>query len=496
MRVCPQCSLETEETVCPQDGATTFVVQSAVSTYDPGTIINERYRIDEVLGIGGFGAVYKCKQLNMDQVVAVKVLRSEHLTSVEHVKRFTREAQAASKLKHPNTISMFDFGTHVDGALYLAMEYLNGETLANRLELRTMLNHDEMVHIMVQICHSLTEAHEANLIHRDLKPENIMLMSVAGDTNFVKVLDFGIAKIETPTAPNEERLTEAGMIMGTPTYMSPEQARGEPLDARSDIYALGVLMYECLTGRVPFEGDQPMTVLVKHIKDPPPPPREVAPELKIPRAIEKVVLRCLEKVADHRPQLASELAEALLLAKDTPDAALQRKKPGQDGEAGDVYELLTESMPGASSEDVASGSAVETELVEALQTPRQPDHTRGAQPPPPPRNTATDRPAALWLGLIAFALVAVIAVIVALVETPTPSQSPATPTQPAPVNPPSEITPAPQADDDDRTRRARRTGRTEPRVDDRCGQPGLGPRPSATASERRKRRDLAQPTAR
>ena len=166
MRVCPRCASETELALCPRDGVATFAVQQGMQTYPAGTVIAERYRVERALGIGGFGAVYLCTQLAMEQRVAVKVLRSEHLSSVEHVKRFTREAQAVSRLKHPNTIHIFDFGVHQDGALYLAMEYLEGETLADRLDRNQRLPWRQLVHVAVQICHSLTEAHAVGLVHR------------------------------------------------------------------------------------------------------------------------------------------------------------------------------------------------------------------------------------------------------------------------------------------------------------------------------------------
>lgn len=324
MRVCPRCGTQTEAAACPDDGATTVPVTTAAATYPSGTVIDERYRIDSVLGIGGFGAVYKGTQLAMDQVVAIKVLKSEHIQSEEHVKRFAREAKAASKLRHPNTIRIFDFGSHTDHALYLAMEFLEGDTLAARLDHDQQMSAPQVGHIISQVCHSLTEAHEHGIIHRDLKPENIMLLSVPGVDDFVKVLDFGIAAKVAESNENDEKLTEMGMIMGTPTYMSPEQALGKPLDARSDVYALGVLMYEALTGKVPFEGDQPMNVLVRHINDPPVEPRKRAPEADIPKAMERLVLRCLEKDPRHRPQTTAELAAEIDKALNQPEGSLRR----------------------------------------------------------------------------------------------------------------------------------------------------------------------------
>ncbi len=316
MRVCPKCSQEMPDTVCPKDGARTVPVAApSQQTYPLGTLVADRYRIDAVLGIGGFGAVYRCTQLNMDQTVAVKVLRADHLSSVEHVKRFSGEAQAVSRLRHPNTIRVFDFGTHQDGALYLAMEYIEGETLGHRFDTKGALPWPQMVRILTQICHSLTEAHAAGLVHRDLKPENVMLLPVAGDPDFVKVLDFGIAKQQN--AAGASNLTETGMIMGTPTYMSPEQAKGEPIDGRSDVYALGVLAYEALVGRPPFLGDTPMTVLVKHIKDPPPVFIREGALREVPRELEQLVLQCLAKDPRQRPQTTGELAEKLVHIAET-----------------------------------------------------------------------------------------------------------------------------------------------------------------------------------
>lgn len=315
MRVCPRCATETDADVCPSDGSPTVAVNDEQKTYEIGTLIAGRYRVDAVIGIGGFGAVYRCTQLNMQQTVAVKVLRPEHLASVEHVKRFSREAQAVSRLKHPNTIHTFDFGTHTDGALYLAMEFLEGATLADRLDQTRSIYWETAVQIAVQICHSLTEAHAQGLVHRDLKPENIMLMPVAGDPNFVKVLDFGIAKAQKdPKSPNQSNLTESGMIMGTPTYMSPEQAKGDPIDGRSDIYALGVMLYEMLTGKPPFDDETAMKILVAHINQTPAAFHRAGTVDDVPVDVERVVLQCLEKDPARRPQTTVQLVDRLVTA--------------------------------------------------------------------------------------------------------------------------------------------------------------------------------------
>ncbi|MSP90277.1 MAG: serine/threonine protein kinase [Myxococcales bacterium] len=407
-RVCPRCSTETAEVVCPDDGVATIPVQSPTNvTYAAGTVIAERYRTDQVLGIGGFGAVYKCTQLNMNQTVAVKVLRSEHLSSVEHVKRFTREAQAASRLKHPNTIHIFDFGVHSDGALYLAMEFVEGETLGHRIDQHGVVHWEALVHIVGQVCHSLTEAHSAGLVHRDLKPENIMLLPVAGDPNFVKVLDFGIAKVQKDTGgPSEQSLTEAGMIMGTPSYMSPEQAKGERIDPRSDIYSLGVMMYEALTGKPPFVGESAMTVLVAHIKDPPRPmPRDGSLQ-HVPREIEAVVFACLEKEPERRPQTTIQLVDRL------QTAAKLAREAGQVTEVRSAVAGPTQLVPSAdwARERIPLGSDSGDRAV----------RERG-EPPPPVMQVPAPSRAPVWLGVGAVAVIGgVAAAVIALFEQSAP----------------------------------------------------------------------------
>ena len=408
MRVCPRCSTETLETVCPDDGAETIGVQeSGATTYPEGTLIAGRYRIDGVIGLGGFGAVYRCTQLNMNQVVAVKVLRNEHLSSVEHVKRFTREAQAVSKLKHPNTIHIFDFGAHTDGALFLAMEYLEGETLGQRLDTIGTMSWETLLHIMIQVCHSLTEAHNMPLVHRDLKPENIMLLPVAGDPNFVKLLDFGIAKIQKKsTTPSDPSLTESGMIMGTPTYMSPEQAKGDPIDGRSDLYSLGIMMYEALAGRPPFRGDSPMTVLVAHIKDPPEPMPRDGSIPHVPASVERVIFKCLEKDANLRPQTALALVELLTQARRTaaePGVTAVSRSP--------VESMTTVGMEGLS-----------TVAVLASQAPSGVREVARVTTPQPMRGGAVPSRAPLWVGLGAVAFVVAAAIGVALMaDKPAPA---------------------------------------------------------------------------
>ena len=420
MRICPRCANHTEATVCPDDGATTIPVNNAAATYAPGTVIADRYRLDAVIGIGGFGAVYRGVQLAMDQVVAVKVLKSEHIQSEEHVKRFAREAKAASKLRHANTIRLFDFGSHTDHALYLAMEFLEGQTLAALLDAEDRLPAARVIHIMTQICHSLTEAHEQGIIHRDLKPENIMLLPMAGKPDFVKVLDFGIAAKVAESGEGDEKLTEIGMIMGTPAYMSPEQALGKPLDARSDIYALGVLMYEGLCGTVPFEGDQPMNVLVRHINDPPVPPSKRVPGLTVPPALERLVLRCLEKESRLRPQSTAALAIELEKTLASPEGALRRGVA--DGAALD--------------HDAVARTAAVAGLTEAPQDGGQTGAIASVGPQRRPSAVASPTAPAgrspLWLGAAAAVLVAAMVSLVVVLTPSAPLDGAAAQPEPSP----------------------------------------------------------------
>ncbi len=272
-----------------------------------GTIIAGRYRVTKKLGQGGMGVVYKGRQEAVDRDVAIKVLLASLVDDESLVQRFHLEARAASKLTHPNTITIYDFGQHQD-ILYIAMEYLDGEPLSTPLKAGPMPP-PRVLHIMVQALRSLSEAHKKGIVHRDIKPDNIYLTEMGGVHDFVKVLDFGVAKLKT--GDNEKTLTKAGMIFGTPKYMSPEQARSQNLDGRSDLYALGVMMYHMLMGRVPFDADDHVTILLKHVTEPPPPFAQLRPDLHVPHEFEQVVMRAMAKDVKERYQSADEMLMAL-----------------------------------------------------------------------------------------------------------------------------------------------------------------------------------------
>jgi len=250
--------------------------------------------------------VYKGRQESLGRDVAIKVLLQELVEDESLVQRFHLEARAASRLSHPNTITIYDFGQHED-MLYIAMEYLHGQPLNTVLKQGPMPA-ARVVHIMMQALRSLSEAHKKGIVHRDIKPDNIYLTELGGVQDFVKVLDFGVAKLKSS---GEKTLTKAGMIFGPPKYMSPEQARSQDLDARSDVYALGVMMYQMLMGRVPFDADDHVSILLKHVTEPPPPFDKIRPELHVSKEFQDFVFRAMEKDVKNRYQSADEMLMAL-----------------------------------------------------------------------------------------------------------------------------------------------------------------------------------------
>ena len=270
-----------------------------------GQIIAERYRVQKLLGEGGMGAVYRAEHIHMRKIVALKVLHAEMTTVDEVVKRFEREAVAAGRIEHPNVAAATDFGRLDDGSFFLVLEYAAGKDL-RELVSAGALTPSRCVHIARQVAGALGAAHALTIVHRDLKPDNVMLIERDGDPDFVKVLDFGIAKVTLGDLKDQPALTRLGAVFGTPDYMSPEQALGQPVDHRSDLYALGILMFEMLTGHTPFEADDPTMTLAQQITAPPPPLPESVPE-----PLAKLVQSLLAKDVEGRPQSAAEVEQAL-----------------------------------------------------------------------------------------------------------------------------------------------------------------------------------------
>jgi len=280
------------------------------SKSDPliGLSIDGRYRIDSVIGRGGMGTVYRATRLLIGDEVAIKVLHTGHVTDSHAAERFRREARAAARLKHPNAVSIYDFGVSSGGLQYLVMDLVEGKSLREVNKEQGSLNISLITEITSQVCAALDEAHRQHIVHRDIKPDNIILNFTPAGLR-VKVLDFGIAKLRDDTASH---LTQTGSVMGTPHYMSPEQCLGEELDNRADIYSMGIVLYEMLCGRVPFNSPVSTAVVVQHVSQPPPSLRAINPNVSA--AIEAVVLHAIEKSRDARPATAGTLANELTRA--------------------------------------------------------------------------------------------------------------------------------------------------------------------------------------
>src|SRR5579864_3484820 len=265
-------------------------------------VLGERYKLQDPIGRGGMATIYRGRDLRMDRVVAVKVLREVYSTDPKFVTRFQREAKAQLALQHPNIVQVFDYG-QTDGNYYIVMELVEGTDLRRYLRSRGMLDIEKAIIIAHDVALGLGAAHRRGIVHRDVKPQNVLV----GRGGSIKLTDFGIASVYKDI--NAERLTTTGMTLGTVQYYAPEQAQGEIVSPAADVYALGIVMYEMLTGRTPFDGDTPVAVAMQHIQDPPTPPSQLNPN--IPPALEEIILRCLEKVPEMRFRDGSQLARAL-----------------------------------------------------------------------------------------------------------------------------------------------------------------------------------------
>src|SRR5919202_4356127 len=306
MKKCPKCGREFENanTLCPADGA----VLEKVGDQLLGKTLAGKYRIEELINEGGMGSVYRATHVLMDKVVAVKVLHPALAADDKIVARFSREAKAASRISHPHALSVTDFGEDEKGVVFLVMEYFKGETLKEVIHKDGPMPLERTVGIIRQVSGALEAAHKEGVVHRDLKSDNIMLLDIGGG-DWAKVLDFGIAKI-TEKVGQDPALTAPNLIIGTPQYMSPEQcSQAAEIDSRSDIYSLGVIIYEMLVGHVPFTGESPTAIMMKHLQEPPP---SVLEERKdVPAAVGRVVARALAKRPEDRYQTVSGLSDAL-----------------------------------------------------------------------------------------------------------------------------------------------------------------------------------------
>jgi len=308
-----------------------------------GSIVAERYQVDQLLGAGAMGRVYRARHVLMQKQVALKVLHRDTSENAEIVTRFEREAVAAGRINHPNVAGATDFGRLADGSFYLVLEYVQGQSLGALLDETAVLPVPRALGIATQILAALAAAHRADIVHRDLKPDNVMLLEAseppssvglagagpAGSSasltpDFVKVLDFGLAKLQR-TDPADTQLTMAGAIYGTPQYMSPEQAAGAEVDHRADLYAVGVILFEMLAGKPPFQAEQMMPLLIKHMTEEPP----ALPDA-VPRNVRRIVTRLLEKKPDLRFQSADEVLAALVEAAPAAAGTAPKSSPALD----------------------------------------------------------------------------------------------------------------------------------------------------------------------
>ncbi len=324
MLTCPVChrAFDDSKLTCPHDGA---VLNSST---DPRVGTNvDKYHIMGPISSGGMGTVYRAEHILIGRQVAMKILRPEFRAHEQLVRRFLVEARAASMIRHPNIVDVFDFGATPEGDSYCVMEYIEGKNLADLLDEEGVLPLYRTVNILVQVCRALAACHDQGIVHRDLKPENIMLISRTGrrqlvtipaeeDDDFrlekesyydhVKILDFGVAQVQKLTSSLDEQSREAGIVFGSPDYISPEQALGKPTDHRTDIYSLGVIFYEMLTGDIPFHGETAQEVMLHHVRTAPVPPSKRRTDIEIPREADELAMKALAKMPEHRIQSMSE----------------------------------------------------------------------------------------------------------------------------------------------------------------------------------------------
>jgi serine/threonine-protein kinase len=286
-----------------------------------GKEIAGRYRILTKLGEGGMGAVYRGEQISLRRAVAVKLLRSELSANPMLLRRFSAEAEAVAKLSHPNTVNVYDFGQDTDGSVFIAMELIEGRSLRSAIAKEGPFAPGRALHIAAQVAASLADAHAHNIVHRDLKPDNVMLQDRGRQRDVVRVLDFGIAKLRDDTRATQQAMTQAGDMLGTPQYMAPEQIKGETIDGRTDVYALGCMIYEMVTARLAFEAPTIMAMLSKHLIEAPVPPSQRRPDLGLPPALDQLVLAAMAKDPGQRPPTMEAFGEQIAqLAQTLPPA--------------------------------------------------------------------------------------------------------------------------------------------------------------------------------
>ncbi|HSS03130.1 MAG TPA: serine/threonine-protein kinase, partial [Kofleriaceae bacterium] len=321
---CGAASLSTEPTSSPSLGEVPVMI---------GREIAGRYRMLAKLGEGGMGAVFRAEQISLKRTVAVKLLRSEVLGNQLLLRRFSAEAEAVAKLNHPNTVNIYDFGQDSDGTLFIAMEFIEGRSLRSVIQAEAPLPPRRALQVALQVAASLSDAHAHAIVHRDLKPDNVMLQDRGRERDVARVLDFGIAKLRDDNRATQMQMTQQGDMLGTPQYMAPEQIRAEPIDGRTDVYALGCMLYEMVTGRLPYEATTVLALLSKHLIEQPVPPSQRRPELGLPPALDALILSAMAKDPRARPPTMDAYSEQIaallpMLPADPRGAAWPAGGPG------------------------------------------------------------------------------------------------------------------------------------------------------------------------
>ena len=355
MKTCPQCATSYDDTqaVCPVNNAQ--LIKIVTDGKDPmlGKVLAGRFLLVEKLGQGGMGTVYKAVHTQMGRICALKLLTPQTNDTESAVARFKREARMASRMNNPHAVTIYDFGESEDGLLYLAMEFIDGKPLTRLLAEEQGLGISRTVHITAQIAEALTAAHSLGIVHRDLKPDNIMVAQKAGAADYVKVLDFGIAKT---VADDSDNVTKTGFILGTPVYMSPEQITGEKLDGRSDVYSLAIIAYEMLSGRLPFKGDNVQAIMIKRVMDNPIMLRQA--NHSVSDSVEEVVMAGLARDREERIATAEAFASMLTAAQHAGTQVMSSPATNKIAEPGGKQTNPITAQRTAISETQAEGSAV------------------------------------------------------------------------------------------------------------------------------------------
>ncbi len=376
MKVCPKCGTEYLDTttLCPSDGIALEKTGDSLL----GKTLAGKYRIEERLSEGGMGTVYRGTHVLMDKTVAVKVLRPSLAADEKIVARFSREARAASRISHPHALSVTDFGEAEDGVVFLVMEYLSGKTLKEIVRQEGPMPLPRAVEILRQVGGALDTAHAEGVVHRDLKSDNIMLLSSSG-TDYAKVLDFGIAKIKERDGAYDPGLTAPDLVIGTPQYMSPEQCSQSPdIDARSDIYSLGVILYEMLVGHVPFTGASSTAIMLKHLQQPPPSVLEERSD--VPPAVGRVVARAMAKRPEDRYKTPGELVEDFTIAAGMEPAGVS--STGNSNRVVVPTTSASEPFGDDADEETLVRRRVTTPMAPPVAPPSAPSRSEYLPPPP------------------------------------------------------------------------------------------------------------------